>query len=202
MRNRRDAARPRAGRHGEGVTKRDIIAVEPLIVVVRHQRVILGSDLARIYGVEPRALTQAVKRNARRFPRDFAFQLTRREAVHAARSRSQNVILKRGMNIKYLPVAFTEHGAIMAASVLNSTRAVQMSVFVVRAFLKLREWAGEQSAFAKRLGDLEERVGVHDHELAMIIRAFRRLVIAPPPIRRRIGFAAPTTPSRNCRRLD
>lgn len=109
-----------------------IVPVEHLILTVRGQRVILSSDLAGIYGVETRTLNQAVKRNADRFPPDFAFRLTSDEAMEAQRSRSQSVMLKRGQNIKYLPLAFTEHGAIMAATVLNSPRAVQMSIFVAR----------------------------------------------------------------------
>jgi len=105
--------------------------IESSIIAVRGQRVILASGLAIIYGVETPVLNQAVKRNIERFPEDFMFRLTRREAEAIAASRSQLVILKRGHNIKYLPSAFTEHGAIMAANVLNSRRAVQMSVFVV-----------------------------------------------------------------------
>lgn len=102
---------------------------------MRGQRVILAADLAKIYGVHTRALNQAVKRNRARFPEDFTFQLTRDEAGRIAVSRSQSVISKRGRNIKYLPYVFTEHGALMAANILNSAHAVRMSVFVVRAFV-------------------------------------------------------------------
>ncbi|HEV8726083.1 MAG TPA: ORF6N domain-containing protein [Candidatus Binatia bacterium] len=112
--------------------------IEKSILVVRGQRVILAADLAKIYGVETRVLNQAVKRNRERFPEDFTFRLTREEASAMAASRSQSVILKRGENIKYLPYVFTEHGAIMAANVLNSPHAVRMSVYVVRAFIRLR----------------------------------------------------------------
>jgi hypothetical protein len=94
--------------------------------------------------VETRVLNQAVQRNAARFPHDFVFQLTAREIRRLQRSRSQSVILKRGHNYKYLPLAFTEHGAVMAATVLNSARAVRMSLFVVRAFVRLRAWMAEQ----------------------------------------------------------
>src|SRR5574341_1170769 len=93
------------------------LAVERLIVSVRGQRVILSTDLARIYGVQPKALNQAVRRNADRFPADFAFRLTLAEAAHVQRLRSQSVTLKRGAHMKYPPVAFTEHGAIMVATV-------------------------------------------------------------------------------------
>jgi hypothetical protein len=116
--------------------------LETLIYEIRGQKIILDSDLARIYGVATKAFNQAVKRNADKFPADFMFRLTARKARRLQRSRSQFVTLKRGQNIKYLPYAFTEHGAIMAANVLNSPRAVQMSVFVVRAFLKMRALLG------------------------------------------------------------
>lgn len=166
-----------------------IVPVERLILTVRGQRVILSSDLAGIYGVETRALNQAVKRNADRFPPDFAFRLTSDEAMEAQRSRSQSVMLKRGQNIKYLPLAFTEHGAIMVATVLNSPRAVQMSIFVVRAFLRLREWVAGQGELSARLAQLERCVGAHDHELRAIIRAIRELVQPrQETVRRRIGF--------------
>ena len=99
----------------------------------------MDSDLAAIYGVETKALNQAVKRNANKFPEDFMFRLSREEAEDLRGSRSQSVTLKRGQNVKYLPRAFTEHGAIMAATVLNSPQALEMSVFVVRAFVKMRE---------------------------------------------------------------
>jgi hypothetical protein len=171
------------------MARSQVVAAERLILAVRRQRVILSSDLAEIYAVETRALNQAVKRNADRFPADFAFRLTKDEAMEAQRSRSHPVILNRGQNIKYLPLAFTEHGAIMAATVLNSPRAVHMSIFVVRAFLRLREWVAGHSELSSRLAQLERRVGVHDHELKGIIRAVREMVQprdhAP---RRKIGF--------------
>jgi ORF6N domain len=95
------------------------LPIESSIISVRGQRVILAADLARIYGVETRVLNQAVKRNIQRFPDDFVFRVSPKEANEIFRSRSQSVILKRGQNIKYLPYAFTEHGAIMAANVIN-----------------------------------------------------------------------------------
>jgi ORF6N domain-containing protein len=161
-----------------------------MILTVRGQRIILSSDLAEIYGVETRGLNQAVKRHQDRFPADFAFRLTREEAEIVWRSRSQSVILKRGQNPKYRPLAFTEHGAIMAATVLNSPRAVQMSIFVVRAFLRLREWVAGQADLSKRLARLEQRVGAHDRELKAIIRAIRELIQPPARAPQRIGFRA------------
>lgn len=166
-----------------------VLAVEPLIRVIRRQRVILASDLARVYGVEVRALNQAVRRNAGRFPLDFAFQLTKEEAGEVRRSRSQSVILKRGENLKYLPLAFTEHGAVMAASVLSSSRAVQMSIFVVRAFLRLREWAVDRAEISAKLAELESRVVGHDEDLKAIVAAIRQLMAAPQRRLRKIGYA-------------
>ena len=167
-----------------------------LIATVRGQRVILAADLARIYGVETRVLNQAVKRNLRKFPRDFMFRLTREEGRALQHSRSQIVILKRGQNIKYLPYAFTEHGAIMAANVLNSARAVQMSVFVVRAFVRMRAMLTDTSDLARKLAALEHelkaRLNIHE---AAIVNILQRVmdVLQPPslpePTRRQIGFS-------------
>src|SRR5579859_4159874 len=107
--------------------------IEQKILLIRHQKVMLDADLAEIYGVPTRVLNQAVKRNRNKFPSDFMFRLTADEARHEHRSRSQLVILKRGKNVKYLPNAFTEHGTLMVANVLRSSRAAAMSVYVVRA---------------------------------------------------------------------
>jgi len=165
-----------------------VARIERTILRVRGHNVVLAADLAHFYGVQTRALNQAVKRNAERFPRDFAFRLTRQEAIKVKRSRSQTVILKRGRNIKYAPLAFTEHGAIMVASVLSSPRAVQMSIFVVRAFLQLREWVASRTELAGRLVVLERRVGAHDRDLNAMIRAIRRLLTPPVSAKRRIGY--------------
>lgn len=168
-----------------------MVPAEPLIVTVRRQRVILSPDLAAIYGVETRTLNQAVKRNRDRFPPDFAFRLSRQEAADIQHLRSQSVILKRGQHVKYAPLAFTEHGAIMAATVLNSSRAIQMSVFVVRAFLRLRAWVADQAELAARLAELERRVGAHDADLEGILHAIRQLIEpAAESERGRIGFGS------------
>jgi hypothetical protein len=141
-------------------------------------------------------LNQAVKRNVIRFPADFMFQLTAAESEALLRSRSQSVILKRGMNIKYLPYAFTENGAIMAANVLNSPEAVRMSVFVVRAFVKMRDLLGSTKELAKQLAALEKKLTARldGHEVA-IVDVLRRVmdILDPPPPppeppRREIGF--------------
>ena len=129
--------------------------VEPSIREIRGERVILDSDLARLYGVTTKALNQAVKRNADRFPPDFLFHLTKSEARGTPRSRSQCVTLKRGQNIKYLPFAFTEHGAIMAANVLRSSRAVEMSLYVTSpnapsARNLARRWQSNRNSWSMR----------------------------------------------------
>jgi hypothetical protein len=179
-----DVNKPRAVK----VALNPVERIERTIVRVRGHNAVLASDLAHFYGVQTRALNQAVRRNAERFPNDFAFRLTRAESIKLERSRSQTVILKRGRNIKYAPLAFTEHGAIMAASVLSSPRAVQMSIFVVRAFLQMREWIAGRTELAERLAVLERRVGAHDRDLHAIVSAIRRLVAPPVSAKRRIGF--------------
>jgi hypothetical protein len=161
-------------------------ALAARIVAVRGQRVLLDSDLAALYGVETRNLNQAVKRNVKRFPGDFMFTLTAGEFDVL---RSQTVTSKRGGR-RYLPAAFTEHGAIMAASVLNSDRAVEMSVFVVRAFVQSRELLHSHQALSEKLAELEGRVTKNDHSLTELIDAIRALMAQPKPANRPIGFTA------------
>jgi ORF6N domain len=131
------------------------------IRIVRGQRVLLDSELASLYGVPTKVFNQAVRRNRERFPADFLFQLTDEEAYS---SRSQFVTLNsgRGRNVKYLPLAFTEHGAIMAATILNSPLAIQMSVHVVRAFVKLREVLASHSELARKLESVEHSMAALD----------------------------------------
>lgn len=159
------------------------------ILILRGQRVILDRELAAIYGVSTGRLNEAIKRNAKRFPEDFMFQLTREEAE---RSRSQIATLNkgRGYNIKYLPHAFTEHGAIQAANVLNSARAVEMGVYVVRAFVKLRELLVSNAALARKLDELERKYQHHDEAITAILSAIRELTNPPAAKRRGIGFTA------------
>jgi phage regulator Rha-like protein len=161
--------------------------VESKIVLVRGLRVILDTDLAALYGVEVRSLNQQVKRNARRFPDDFVMRLSLEEA---ASLRSQNVISNSGRGgSRYLPYAFTEHGAIMAASVLNSERAVEMSIFVVRAFVRMREALASNQKIMSKLAELEHQVEGHDASIQELIDAIRELMEPPPATGRRIGFA-------------
>ena len=154
------------------------------ILVIRGQRVLLDSDLAELYEVETKRFNEQVRRNAKRFPPDFMFTLTQDEFESL---RSQIATSNRGGR-RYLPMAFTEHGAIMAASVLNSDRAVEMSVYVVRAFVQLRELLSSHKALADKLSELERRVTHHDNSLAEVINAIRALMVQPKPANRPIGF--------------
>ena len=163
--------------------------IESLILNLRGQKVILDADLAELYGVPTKVFNQAVKRNAERFPEDFCFRLTLEEAAAVQRSRSQIVTLKRGQNIKYLPRACTEHGAIMAATILNSPAAVAMSVFVVRAFMQMREQLAANAAILKRLAEIDKTLLEHDSALRTIWTKLQPLLAPPPePPKRRIGF--------------
>jgi hypothetical protein len=158
------------------------------ISVLRGQRVILDADLARIYGVTTGRLNEAVKRNADRFPEDFMFRLS--AAEHAALI-SQFATSKTGRGgRRKLPWAFTEHGAVQAANVLNSTRAIAMGVYVVRAFVRLREMLAANAPLAHKLNELERKLKHHDEAIAAILSAIRELMNPPPPKRRGIGFTA------------
>lgn len=163
--------------------------IDSLILTIRGQKVLLDSDLAELYGVPTKRLNEAVKRNAERFPPDFRFQLTQEEAESANCSRSQTATLKRGQNIKYLPHVFTEHGAIMAATVLNSPEAVSMSVFVVRAFVQMREHILANTDVLKRLAEIDKTLLKHDRSLQIIWQEIQPLLTPPPAApKRKIGF--------------
>lgn len=157
------------------------------ILTLRDQKVILDSDLARIYGAEVRALLQAVKRNSDRFPEEFVFQLAPEEL---ALLRSQTVISKAGRGgRRYLPYAFTEHGALMAATVLNSTQAVKMSLFIIRAFVKMRQNLAANAAILKRLAEIDKTLLFQDGALRDIYQKLRPLLEPPPgPPKPEIGF--------------
>ena len=188
-------------------------SAEPRIVTVRGQRVILDTDLAEMYGVATKVLNQAVKRNAARFPEDFAFQLTAKEFAdfqsqvaisisqdatgrEVAPNWSQIVTLKtgRGQHRKFLPWAFTEHGALMAANILRSERAVQMSVFVVRAFVRQREQLSVNADVLRRLGEIDQKLLRHDDSIVGVLNIIKSLIAPrpslppPPPPKKRIGF--------------
>lgn len=192
--------------HGENNRNIDE-PLEPLVLTVRGQRVILDADLARVYGVSTKALNQAVKRSASRFPRDFAFQLN---APDLQNLRSQIVTSRQNVpanqcdksmwsqfvttSQKYrrsdlYPWVFAEHGVLMAANVLRSDRAVQMSIFVIRAFVRLREQIAANAAILKRLAEIDQTLLQHDAALRDVYRKLQPL-LAPPsePEKRRIGF--------------
>jgi phage regulator Rha-like protein len=160
---------------------------ESKIRLIRGIRVILDTDLAELYGVEVKRLNEQVKRNARRFPDDFVMRLSAKEAANL---RSQIVTSSSSHGgRRYLPYAFTEHGAIMAASVLNSERADDMSIFVVRAFVRMREALAANQQILSKLTELEHRVESHDGNIQELIEAIRELMEPPPAKNRRIGFS-------------
>jgi hypothetical protein len=174
----------------------DVIPVELLartILVLRGQKLLLDADLARLYGVTPKVLNQAVRRNIDRFPDDFMFQLTAEEAESL---RSQFVTLKRGEHRKYRPYVFTEQGVAMLSSVLRSERAVKVNIAIMRAFVQLRAALETNSALARKFGELEQRVGKHDDEIAAIIEAIRQLMAPPSKPKREIGFHVRETAPR------
>jgi hypothetical protein len=165
--------------------------IEQKIFFIRGHKVLIDGDLAALYEVPVKALNQAVKRNFARFPEDFMFQLTLDEATALLASRSQNVTLKRGGNVKYSPYAFTEQGVAMLATVLKSERAVQVSIAIVRVFVKLRQILATHQEFAHRLDEIERKFEKHDDELHYVFEAIRELMAPEPvPEKRRIGFAA------------
>ena len=196
-------------RQGRVATMNDPLTkkqIDPLIRTIRGYRVVLDADLARLYGVSTKALNQAVKRNSDRFPADFAFQLDwpefddlrsqfvtsspqGSELIGKSGNRSQIVTgSQKHRDKRSLPWAFTEHGALMAANILRSERAVQMSVFVVRAFIRLREQLATNTEVVVRIADIEKRLLRHDQELLDLYLKLQALLEPPDPPQRAIGF--------------
>jgi hypothetical protein len=165
-----------------------VFPIESRITILRHQKVILDNALAELYGAPVKRLNQQVNRNRERFPSDFMFQLTPREFA-ALRLQFATSNRKRGGR-RSLPYAFTEHGAIMAATVLNSKQAVEMSVFVVRAFVRLRQILAADKELAARIEELEKHLETHDGAIQQIINVIKKLM-SPPRRRSKIGFALP-----------
>jgi hypothetical protein len=159
--------------------------IEKAILLIRGQKVILDSDLAALYGVETRVLKQAVRRNRKRFPSDFMFELTKEENRSL---RSQNVILEPGRYSKYLPFAFTEQGVAMLSSVLNSERAIEVNIAIMRVFVRLREMMATHKELPFKLVELEERLEGHDEQIQNIFEAIRQLMTPPETERKKIGF--------------
>jgi phage regulator Rha-like protein len=160
--------------------------IESRILLIRGHKVMLDSDLAELYGVTTKRLNEQVKRNKERFPADFMFHLASHE-IKNLRSQFATSNPRRGGR-RYRPYAFTEHGAIMAAAVLNTHRAVEVSVYVVRAFVKLREMLRAHKELARKLAELEKRIEGHDEEIMALFEAIRQLMEPPEKSPKRIGF--------------
>ena len=185
----------------EAIAPDDIARV---ICSVRGQRVILDSDLASLYGVSTKRLNQQMRRNLERFPKDFAFQLTAEEwerfkatwPVNSGQSMRLQFATASKRNLRYLPFVFTEHGALQAANILNSPRAVAMSLYVIRAFVKMREELASNGAILKRLGEIERDLLIHDTALRDVYEKLLPLLAPPeadgPP--KEIGFHAKEDP--------
>jgi hypothetical protein len=181
---------------------KELIPIERIaqrILALRGERVLLDRDLAALYGVETRALNQAVKRNANRFPGDFVFVLSRDEIERI----SQIVTSSSGLKFSKQVRAFTEQGVAMLSSVLKSDRAVKVNIAIMRAFVKLRETLETNRELARKFAELEKHVGKHDADIAAIIDAIRHLMAPPEKPRREIGFhvreKAPRYRARNHR---
>lgn len=181
----------RSSKGGDLVSVSDS-AIESMILLIRGERVILDSDLAQLYGVATKGLNQAVKRNVDRFPGDFVLRLTKVEKEEVVTNCDR---LERLKFSSVLPWAFTEHGAIMAANVLNSPRAVQASVFVVRAFVRLRRMLAQHKELAAKFAELERKLEKHDEQIIALVEAIRRLMAPPPALPRKpIGFQSKVAP--------
>ena len=162
--------------------------IENSILLIRGEKIIIDADLASFYGVSTKRLNEQVKHNKNRFPEDFIFQLNQEEKNEVVANCDHLNNLKYS---KSLPYVFTEHGALMAASVLNSPRAVEVSLFIIRAFVKLRKLISEHKEFARKLSQLERRMTDHDDQLIEIVRALKELLKPElPPKKNRIGFHA------------
>jgi hypothetical protein len=163
-------------------------SLEHRILTIRGRSVMIDADLAELYGVQTRALNQAVRRNRERFPAEFMFQLTQAEKKEVITNCDHLARLKFS---PVLPLAFTEHGTLMLGNVLNSERAIEVSLLLVRAFVSIRQMLSSHKDLASKLNELERKVGGHDEAIADLIDAIRRLAAAPPARKSRpIGFTA------------
>jgi len=164
---------------------KELIPIETIvskIILLRSEKVMLDHDLAELYGVETKQLKRAVRRNITRFPKDFMFELTKEEYQAL---RSQFGTLKRGEHTKYLPYAFTEQGVAMLSSVLNSHRAVQVNIEIVRAFVRLRKMLSSHADLARKLAALENK---YDEQFKVVFDAIRALMTPPERSHKQIGF--------------
>jgi len=157
--------------------------IEQKILLLRGKKVMLDRDLATLYGVETKMFNRAVKRNIERFPDDFMFQLTKEEYNELLRY--QFGTLKRGQHSKYLPYAFTENGVAMLSSVLNSKRAIQVNIQIMRTFTKIRELIATHKDLQKKIEDMEKK---YDHQFKVVFDAIKQLLAKPEPKKKKIGF--------------
>jgi hypothetical protein len=163
--------------------------IERSILLIRGHKVMLDVDLAELYGVSPKRLNEAVRRNIKRFPSDFMFQLTWEE-IDSLRSQFATLKRGRGQHRKYRPYAFTEQGVAMLSSVLNSGQAIEVNIEIMRAFVRLRQILSSHKELARKLEDLERRIGAHDQQIQAVFQAIRQLMAPPEPKGRKIGFLA------------
>jgi hypothetical protein len=157
--------------------------IEKAILLVRGQKVMLDKDLAVLYGAETRVLNQAVRRNIKRFPLDFMFELTREEIM-----RISQIVISSEIKYSRRVHAFTEQGVAMLSSVLNSERAIEVNIAIMRVFVRLREMMGTHKELAFKLVELEERLEGHDEQIRSIFEAIRQLMMPPEPTKKKIGF--------------
>lgn len=169
-------------------------AIESRILLIRGHKVMLDADLAALYGVATGRLNEAVKRNAKRFPEDFMFQLSGDESREVEALRSQNAILKRGQHRKYAPYAFTEQGIAMLSSVLNSERAILVNIAIIRTFVRLRQLFATHEDLARRLEQLEWRQAEQEGRVQYVLETIQHLIEAPEEPKRRIGFPTAQLP--------
>ncbi len=162
--------------------------IEQTIILLRGQKILLAPTLAQIYGVKTKVLTRQVKRNIDRFPPDFIFTLSREEIAQLRSAGFLSSHQEGRGGSRYMPYAFTEHGAIMVATVLSTPRAVAASVYVVRAFVKFRQIISSHRELAKKLDDLERQIGTHDKAIVSMFQAIRKLMSPAQGKRKKIGF--------------
>lgn len=164
-----------------------ITTIEEKIFIIRGQKVMIDGDLAQLYGISTKRLKEQVNRNHKRFPKDFMFELTWEESATLA-SRSQFATLKKGKNIKYRPYVFTEQGVAMLSSVLNSDRAIEVNIQIMRVFVRLKEMMISHKDLAKKIEDLESKFKEHDKKFFLVFEAIRQLIKEDEKPKRGIGF--------------
>ncbi len=162
-----------------------LVELERKILLIRHKRVMIDRDLAVLYGISTKRLNEQVKRNKARFPESFMFQLTENEKNEVVANCDHLIALNYS---SFLPYVFTEHGVLMLANVLSSTKAIEMSVKIVEVFIRMRQMLSANSELSNRLKQLEDRVGKHDEDIQSIIAAIQQLIIQEEKPKRRMGF--------------